>query len=939
MNNNRNEIIILIIISLLGTISLTWFKGRSFLFGCDTVLPLNQSAIDEYFYAWTWSSAYSGADISKFSFLLPLGSFLKLFSLSNTLFSPSIFQKLLIYITFTFSGISTYFLLTTLRLKSPFARLFASLLYMFNFYFLWLWVSVSYLPLVYAFFPLILALYIKGVREGKDLPHAVIAALIWTVTVTPGYGKPFVAINWFIILSFFIFYVVSVRNKGKTKKALRFTFILTVVWFALNAIWIVPLFSSFHEELEAHAIPEVTPWALFEHNSVKIVDGIRLMGYYGLTTSYKGSPWFPWYGIYNSPLFIIISFFLPILAFSAFIVNKRNKDLTYFGILTIIFLFLVKGPNPPLGSVNTFLFSHFNLDFIFRSVYQRFMGYVVLGYVVLIAFTIDGLIKTESKKRSFAVLRGLLIMLVFAGLVGILPHPLWTGSLYDRSGIIPSIRVEIPSYYYEATDWIDAQQCDFNVLPLPFPINNKLPLLWDNGENGYRAKYPFTMLSSKRFITNDFGNQTASILVDLIVNGAINDSSVLNVFNVKYIIFHRDANWKYLEGISDAGQIQRSLDSMNGLVLEKSFGKIDIYRNTHWKPTHAYSLPSTSLDLLKKLGAEKSCYIYFVDDFESGSLSQWTSVKGDWKITTESKEGNFSVVGTDNSSRGLPFLELTRYKGKKISIKKFVAEGLFKFGENTLAHFPFWLRVESGKSFYPIIAERNGHFTFSDGRKISEFPIDKCYSPNRWYQIKTIYDIEEGKYWVWIDNELITPTGLPIYLYESKSMVPPQENFTTIRIYAGREGEVGATMWVDDVRIWDQESENLISQYAWVTNLVENSNVIELNKINPTYYRANIEATRPFILIFNEKHDKGWIAKVNGREYESFNAFGFANGYLIDRKGNLEITFEYKPQRWFTIGCTISLTTLLACTVYLTITYTKNKHLLEKLKKVGGSPY
>lgn len=932
----KTSIIVLIIISSFGAISFTWFGGRPFLAGNDTILHLTLETIDEYFYACPLNSVYGGADVSKFSFLLPLGSLLKLYSFLDLPFSPSMFQKLLIYILFTFSGISAYFLFTTLRPKSSFsARLFASSLYMFNFYFMWLWVSVSYLSIVYVFFPLVLALYIKGIEGEKGLSYIVITALVWTVTVTPGYGKPFVVTNWLVILSFLIFYVITIRDRVRARRALYLTFCLAGIWFALNMLWIIPLFSSFHEELWRHAIQGVSSWALFRCNSVSIVDGLRFMGYYGLMGIHEGSPLFPWYGVYYSPLFVAVSFLVPILAFSSFILNKRDKRLIYFGILTSVFLFFVKGPNPPLGFVNTFLFSHFNLSFIFRSSYQRFMGYVVLGSTILIASTIDELskLRARARKRLLNNFKGLSIALLFVCLIGILPHPLWTGSLYDQSGVIPARRVEIPNYYYEADKWLDIQEGDFNILPLPFPTQHKIIFSWDRGKDGYLAKYPFLLLSSKHFITNDFGDRTGSTLSRLIISGAIKNSSVLNIFNVKYIVFHRDTNWIYYgETPNIPRQIQASLNSINGLILERSFEEIDIYRNTRWRSTSAFSLSHQLLgNLALKLGTKES-FMYFRDDFEHGSLSKWTYTEGDWQIVSESKSGSFSVKGKDNSSHVAPLLSLAKYEDRKIGVKKLTTAAWFKFGENTVAHFPFWLRVEGGETFYPVIAEKDGHFSFCDGRRTGNFPIDKCYDPNKWYKIKIKYDIDQGRYWVWIDSELITPTGLPICLYESGQAVSSHENFTVIRSIAGREGEVGATMWIDDVRIWDQESEELISRYTLATDQIVSSKSVELDKVNPTFYTMNIQSTQPFILVFNEGYDQGWIADVNGEEYKPFNAFGFANGYLINETGDLRIGIEYEPQKWFYYGSIISATTFLACFAYLTYNWTRNKVIWKRIK-------
>lgn len=148
----NKDVIVIIIILILGAVSLTWFRGHPFLFGSDTNLALNIKTINEYFYI-TSNSGFDAADINKLTFLLPIGFLLKIWSDFGLPFSASIFEKLLIYLTFAFSGFSMYILLSTFKKLHTFAKLFGALFYMFNFFFLWLWIDVSWLPIVYAFFP------------------------------------------------------------------------------------------------------------------------------------------------------------------------------------------------------------------------------------------------------------------------------------------------------------------------------------------------------------------------------------------------------------------------------------------------------------------------------------------------------------------------------------------------------------------------------------------------------------------------------------------------------------------------------------------------------------------------------------------------------------------------------------------------------------------
>ena len=101
--------------------------------------------------------------------------------------------------------------------------------------------------------------------------------------------------------------------------------------------------------------------------------------------------------------------------------------------------------------------------------------------------------------------------------------------------------------------------------------------------------------------------------------------------------------------------------------------------------------------------------------------------------------------------------------------------------------------------------------------------------------------------------------------------------------------------------------------------------VIKYQKINPTKYEIEVNATKPFMLSFAESYDPLWVCYVNGEKIHSIPLYGVINGFYINQTGYLEITIEYEPQRWFNLGCIISLTTLLACTTYLTITHIKQK--------------
>ena len=102
----------------------------------------------------------------------------------------------------------------------------------------------------------------------------------------------------------------------------------------------------------------------------------------------------------------------------------------------------------------------------------------------------------------------------------------------------------------------------------------------------------------------------------------------------------------------------------------------------------------------------------------------------------------------------------------------------------------------------------------------------------------------------------------------------------------------------------------------------EPARVIRYERVDPTLWRAEVIAKRPFMLIFAEAYDSLWEARVyrDGRLIEkvrSIPVYGVINGFWINETGNLTIIIRYVPQDWFELGLKISATTFTLCIFYL----------------------
>lgn len=92
---------------------------------------------------------------------------------------------------------------------------------------------------------------------------------------------------------------------------------------------------------------------------------------------------------------------------------------------------------------------------------------------------------------------------------------------------------------------------------------------------------------------------------------------------------------------------------------------------------------------------------------------------------------------------------------------------------------------------------------------------------------------------------------------------------------------------------------------------------ISFNQINPTKYTIRVEgAHNPFILYFNERFSSFWkLTTTSSNEDITSNHFpidGYANAWSIDKQGDYEMILEYSLQRYFYIGCVITVISLIA---------------------------
>jgi len=172
----------------------------------------------------------------------------------------------------------------------------------------------------------------------------------------------------------------------------------------------------------------------------------------------------------------------------------------------------------------------------------------------------------------------------------------------------------------------------------------------------------------------------------------------------------------------------------------------------------------------------------------------------------------------------------------------------------------------------------------------------------------------------------------------------PDAAHIALQIWHGHESTqpLPNRIWIDDVQVTDSQPTDLDVVWIYSTDkpgetlqdifTVDQApaQLIEYNKIDPTKYKATINASKPFMLSFAESYDPLWVARVNGQKITSTPLYSVINGFWIQETGLIDVTIEYTPQRWFYIGSAISITALTASLAYLATPYLREKGVTLK---------
>ncbi|MFN2544460.1 MAG: glycosyltransferase family 2 protein [Actinomycetota bacterium] len=620
---------------------LSWYRGHQLLWGADTNMPLSLRTVGQYFHVT--DATLGSPDARKLPYAYPVALILWLWGKAHIPYSAAVVQHLGTFGLLAISGCAMYaFLRRFLPRLAPFACLGGALFFMFNlFSLIAMWTPLSNLVFHYSLLPVVMLAWVGALRRASPL-WGLGAAAIWTLTLTPAYITTPVAVTDVVLLGGIA--VVELRRAtGGRRRLMIGTTAGAIVgaWLVFNLFWILPL-TQYTGVETTRGLSAGRSTELFALNSTTFTHALRLSGYWGLTSSYQGSPYFPWASTYTSGWGALAGFALPLLAFLGLAfsllqwftsdrmcrscgsrqpfdwslrrrrvcaacgesapakprMDDTSRYLVFFGLLLVVACVLMTGPNPPFGFVKTWAMTRTGLFSAFRSVYQRFGEYAALAYAPLVAAGLS-FAMAVTRARIKAPDAGAMSKAVGFGLglivALLLALPMWAGSLYDRSGVIPSKRIDVPSDYTRVGDFLSGRSGDFEVLPVPRGPSAVITLRWHGGSEGFLGVDPLKLLTNKPLLVGDASAPYLDRLAVRAVHGGSRGLAALRFLDTRFIVVHEDADRSYLSG--QAGwqglavhEVDRLLQRTAGIRLVMDTPHLRVYEVLGWRPSRVFAV-------------------------------------------------------------------------------------------------------------------------------------------------------------------------------------------------------------------------------------------------------------------------------------------------------------------------------------------------------------
>jgi hypothetical protein len=855
-------------------------------------------------------NAISVFDLESTRRLLYLGPYFAATSILGL--STLMVQKITLLLTHFIIGflayLASYKFLTSKIKNEKYHRTILIVSFIFGFFYLYnprvsegLSLTALGIGLSYSLIPLIFY-YFDRVLNEKGFYNIVVAALLISLAIA-GTMQFLVLLPLFVLLPWLIIVVIHRWiKKYSVILTIKNSLILIAFWFLLSSYWlIIAILATLSGSDQVQPSYVLTNQSLDLFSSTtSLVNVFRLLG-----------AWWPWIEltpIIDQSLWNVFTFFVPIAVVLSILLLKDQRLKFYalsFALIVMFVIFFNKGNQPPLTDIYPLLYDVPLVGWMFRvpSSVGRFLPFY-MG--MIITFGLYSLLSYRPKKMRYFKY-GLASTLVLS--ISIISWPMFTG---DFGGIYQDNNKFIENSLPEESYHIDAPSESIMV----FGDLNKLKL----AESLFRANHSSLIMTGHN--------------LNVLQQNELNPDKVILDDKEDLPFYFLDNNSVLIEPFTSTRN--HSPDKVWSIA-----GTDDpLHAPFHMYLENFFGINNTDMDYSKGLvftwnrdKLQMPLEVADTTDYHLFARYLGSEAGGEMKVSlngitasifTDSSENKFvwKDIGTFHLPNGKHTLMLENHNGLNavnlfVLIPSHALTELNDRVESFIDRNKLIYILDSDDLFAPgsdktIIDEQSNQTALRIGPHSSAYSdIDIAKASNYIIAInaKTCKECQtlnvsigsvskqfslqsrtEGFQWLYF----------PVTLEAGK---------TNLRIYS----EEGA--YVSRALIQSGNNEERPHLFAVKETPIVMS---DIKRLSPTKYEISVSAERrPFMITLDRPYDNLWSAFVNGTEYSSLMLYPSINGFYIDDTGFLDITIEYKPQRWFIQGAIITVITIIGSVGYL----------------------
>lgn len=826
--------------------------------------------------------------------------------------------------------------------------------------------------------PIALYVFTKGLKERKYI-FGIIVSLLLTLFSYALTAYVFNVLLWFV-LCFTLFFLLLINFNRKFILFCFKFFLLTLVSFVIfNIWWMLPLLSYVSASETAKELSyfissagNVYTLTILSQKLGNLIDIMRFShaGFY----ANEGPKWASYY---NFPVLIIVLFSATSAVLFGIYRLRKNMPALFLGTAFMLGIFLAEGNNPPFGKIFQFFFEKISILQMFRDPFEKFGFLISLAAAPLFAVgvkecsdSINARVKSLIYPTSLIIVLGVFGYPFFSGLV-------FTSQTPPNDNYAIGYKVKVPDYYKQADKWLQSQGSNFRFIG--FPLGDEgITYDWEKGYQGVEsAEILFSTPNVMFKTTIPYFDQVAGQLEQMLFTGT-NFNSAADLLNVKYFMVRSDVNTserrlrdpKSLEAIF----IQKEKEGEVKKIAQ--FGKLTFWENLRWFDKTIYaatnrvevssqpSIPDSLFDgvldndVLLQADSRNAIKnkavmtIIYPDDRKADNFNDDKR-----PLLEDQKKYRFNVTEQANYELVLDGVNLNKeatlvgqlkiiVDNQQIARKgEFRKDNKLSYGQIYLDSGTHEIVVNRLLSQNLILAPAEVILQSSQGKNTALFELAD-FDPYSRYLIVFDYLIRTGDDFVFMfqqNNDLFRNGNIvPEFPYLNILKRDAFNNFRHANgiFTPGRSEKAWLFFGVNPNADTDVIIKNIATNRLFEPQPVlikENPRVqlvspkISYSKKNPTEYRVHITgAENPFVLVFSELYNNGWeaILEDGTRASDHFLANAYANGWLIDKKGDFNLTIKFAPQKLLETGRLISVFSILAALIYIGSILKRKKNII-----------